>query len=297
MSHTAWSLIARGTCNPSMLTCQKKSLIRTCPPKSPSSPSSRSGSDSHRRGSDPFAPSSILTLEAPRLTLSMNGRSRSIRQDFRTCADIVCTLQDDDVDLWIQDEERRHLGLRDLPPQGKRLARSTGKGTKNRAIFNLRRNLPTKKLDVETIEAIWKWADDPACFLAETNHNANAHGVDAPTKPLDSICILLSYLETQVQIDRVRRRLLLCFLAWIVDGKIHAVGTQDDVAMLLVQAQLISEVSQECVVKYLEEWLSRGRQYLRLAEKLDGAGALIFLPLWGGIHMVPPLPCRRQRWT
>lgn len=51
--------------------------------------------------------------------------------------------------------------------------------------------------------------------------------------------------------------------------------------MLLVQAQLISEVSQECVVKYLEEWLSRGRQYLRLAEKLDGAGALIFLPLWG----------------
>lgn len=70
--------------------------------------------------------------------------------------------------LWglfhdMPDSWRRHLGLRDLPPRGKRLARSTGKGTKNRAIFNLRRNLPTKKLDVETIEAIWKWADDPAC--------------------------------------------------------------------------------------------------------------------------------------
>ncbi|KAJ5557797.1 hypothetical protein N7513_003383 [Penicillium frequentans] len=202
MSHTGLSLIACGTaCNPSMLTCQKKSLIRTCPPKSPSSPSSRSGSDSHRRGSDPFAPSSILTLEVPRLTLSMNGRSRSIRQDFRTCADIVCTLQDDDVDLWIQDEEfantlwglfhdmpdswRRHLGLRDLPPRGKRLARSTGKGTKNRAIFNLRRNLPTKKLDVETIEAIWKWADDPACLdlpatLGESTwyHHCHAGGSD-----------------------------------------------------------------------------------------------------------------------
>lgn len=181
------------------------------------------------------------------------------------------------------DSWQRHLGLRDPSPRGQRRCHASVSGTRNRAILNLRRDLATKKLEAETIEAIWKWADDPAIFLAETNGRANAFidGAALPIKPLDSVCILLSHLETQGQLDRIRQRLLLCFLALVVQEKLPAIGTQDDVATLLVQSHLISEDSREWVAKSLDEWLSKGRQYLFLAENLHGAGALIFLPLWG----------------
>lgn len=157
------------------------------------------------------------------------------------------------------------------------------KKTTNRAIQNCRNNLAAQTLEAKTIKTIWEWADHPALFLAETNHTAHTflEGAALPPKPLDSVCILLSHVKTQEQVDRVRQRLLLCFLAWCVQEKIQAVGTQDDVATLLVQSQLISEASLESVKKFIAGWLSKGRQYLSLAELLGGVGAVIWLPFWG----------------
>ncbi|KAJ5873633.1 uncharacterized protein N7473_013192 [Penicillium subrubescens] len=242
----------------------------------------------------------------------MNFPSFTVEVKLRSFTEIFYALHDEalrdneeDLDKWIENQEFANKfrslfdvlpicwleELADLFPRTRRHVLSPMretrilKKTRNRAILNFRNNLPVEKLKPETIESIWKWADDPASFFKENDRTANPlPEAGALLTPLDSVCILLDHLETRVQLDRIRRRLLLYLLAWMVETRIQ-VGTHDDVASMLVQSHLISPVSQKSFAGNLRDWLARGRQYLHLAKRLgeEGeAGAVIFLPMWKG---------------
>ncbi|KAJ5318625.1 hypothetical protein N7476_005045 [Penicillium atrosanguineum] len=83
------------------------------------------------------------------------------------------------------------------------------------------------------------------------------------------------------QVDTVRTRLLLYFLARFVDERCE--GAQEiEVVSLLVSKGWISKVLQPFLEVHFHKWLAAGRVYVRLVELLGvGEGILIFLPLLG----------------
>jgi hypothetical protein len=90
------------------------------------------------------------------------------------------------------------------------------------------------------------------------------------------VCTLLNQVQDQNQINTIRTRLLLYFLALFVDKEIPFVRDINTVASLVVDKGLISED----LKKNLPDWLRAGRRYVGLVDLLNaGLGILIFLPL------------------
>jgi hypothetical protein len=137
------------------------------------------------------------------------------------------------------------------------------------------------ELREEVVAIIWSWVDDMDLFFHGAVTAPAPHGGGSGMLLLDSVCGMLHFIKTQSAVDRIRWRLLLYFLALLVDERISHVGDEDEVVDLLVQYGWISEGLEELLKAHLRDWLKAGRNYVELAQALGGAGALICLPLWG----------------
>lgn len=95
---------------------------------------------------------------------------------------------------------------------------------------------------------------------------------------LDSVVRLLNRLDTEITVNHVRSRLLLCFLVEFVDEQIAGVSDTAEICRLLVQAKLVSPGVEPTLAASLPKWLGAGRRYMSLADELGGWGALLLLP-------------------
>lgn len=145
--------------------------------------------------------------------------------------------------------------------------------------------MSTPKLGADAIKTIWSWANQKELFFKPGGEPTKGeHEASVPPGGalfFNSVCSLLKKMEQQNQVDTVRMRLLLYFLARFVDERCE--GAQEDVVVfLLVDSGWISKTLQPYLEMNLKKWLAAGRVYARLVELLGvGAGILIFLPLFG----------------
>ena len=154
---------------------------------------------------------------------------------------------------------------------------------KNRALQSLS-GASISKLEETVIATIWGWATHKKSFF--DSGSVTAAGPvrsSAGASPiLDSVCTLLKQVQEQTQINTIRRRLLLYFLARFVDGKIKDVRDMDRVVTLVVDSGWISPEPEllSLLKENLPRWLKAGRRYVGLVHLMNaGLGVLIFLPL------------------
>ncbi|KAJ6019802.1 hypothetical protein N7499_003097 [Penicillium canescens] len=124
----------------------------------------------------------------------------------------------------------------------------------------------------EAEETVWKWADNPDSFFDYTTEST----AGSTPSMLDSVCRLLNHIEVQDQINTIRRRLLLCFLAEFVNERIQCAGTMGNMIALLVEANLVSPGSMQD--KQVRDWRTAGGKYLALGKELGGLGSILCIP-------------------
>ncbi|KAJ5152518.1 hypothetical protein N7492_009798 [Penicillium capsulatum] len=141
--------------------------------------------------------------------------------------------------------------------------------------------LKADSLQADDLAIIWRWVGHEDDFflstVAATPPRIQHLGHSSPL--LNSMCCLLKDMETQSRVDTVRGRLLLYFLALLVDERIPNVKEVTVVAALVLKTGWIAPELSSALQDNLPKWLAGGRSYVRLARELDGAGSLIFLPL------------------